>query len=69
MNCPLPNEGKTDRVIRFVIAIVLALIAQFWLSGIWRDIFYVLAVVSLITSLSGFCGLYALLKIKTNGKK
>lgn len=70
MNCPLPNESKADRIVRFIIAAVLFLTAQFWLFGIWRYIFYVLAAISLMTSLSGFCGLYSMLKINTiNNKK
>ncbi len=61
------NEGRTDRIIRIVLGIILlilgiAVIATGWLE--W--IFVALGAILLITGIVGFCPLYALLKINTN---
>ncbi len=59
-----PNEGTLDRVIRFVLALVLfyfALQAQ----GPWNWILGLLGVVLLFTAITGFCALYRLLGIST----
>jgi len=58
------NEGTWDRVMRFL----LAFIAFFWaysMTGTWAIVLYVVAAIALITSLTGFCGLYKLLGINT----
>lgn len=59
------NEGISDRILRALVAVLLAVIGYFWLSGIWSVVLYVLAVILLITAVTGFCGLYKLLKIDT----
>jgi hypothetical protein len=54
------NMGKTDRRIRGVIGVVIILagiITQSWWGAI--------GLVPLLTSLTGFCPLYTLLKIST----
>jgi len=61
------NEGRTDRIIRIVLGIVLlvlgiAVIATGWLE--W--IVVALGAILLITGIVGFCPLYTLLKINTN---
>ena len=61
------NEGRTDRIIRIVLGIVLlvlgiAVIATGWLE--W--IVVALGAILLITGIVGFCPLYALLKLNTN---
>jgi hypothetical protein len=61
------NEGRTDRIIRIVLGIVLlvlgiAVIATGWLE--W--IVVALSAILLVTGIVGFCPLYALLKINTN---
>lgn len=60
------NEGAIDRLVRIPVAIVLFLLAFFWLSGVLQIIFYILAVVMLFTAFTGFCALYKILKINTN---
>lgn len=61
------NESNTDRIIRIVFGIVL-LILYFTgvVTGGWGIVFLVLAAVALLTGITGFCPLYALLKMRTN---
>lgn len=55
------NEGNLDRIIRIVLGLVLFAVA--YLQNInWL---YIIALVSLVTGLTGFCGLYKLLGINT----
>ena len=62
------NEGKIDRLIRAVLGVALILGAYFWLTGWLQILVYVFGLIALITALTGFCGLYVLLKINTNTK-
>lgn len=60
------NEGKTDRLVRFVLgAILLALYLADVLTGTWGTVALVASIVLLATAATGFCGLYALLGIST----
>lgn len=60
------NEGKTDRLIRFVLgAVLLALYLANVLTGTWGTVALVVSIVLLATAATGFCGLYALLGINT----
>jgi len=62
------NEGLIDRIIRLVLAIVF-LIVGFLLKGGWLIFFWILSFILFITSLFGFCGIYALLGINTCAMK
>lgn len=57
------NMGKTDRVIRIVIALAIAA-AGIILKSWWG----LLALIPAITAATGFCALYKLLGISTNKK-
>lgn len=59
------NEGTLNRLIRWLIAVIAIIGAYFWLYGTGQIIAYVIGIIALFTSLSGFCGLYPLLKINT----
>jgi K+-transporting ATPase A subunit len=60
------NMGSIDRIIRVVVAVLLVVLALTGvLSGALAVIAYVLAAVFLLTSLVGFCPLYAPFKINT----
>jgi len=64
------NMGNLDRGIRIAAALVIAaLIATGALSGVLAVILGVIAVASLLTSLIGFCPLYAPLGINTCQRK
>ena len=55
------NVGKTDKIIRIVIAIILvALYFTNVVTGTLGIIFLVAAGIALVTALVNFCGLYAI---------
>jgi hypothetical protein len=60
------NENSVDRYLRLIFAEILFLAGFFWLFGIWQTVVYVLAVIMLVTAVSGFCALYAMFGISTN---
>jgi len=64
------NMAVADRIVRIVIALVVA-IGYFAgvLSGAWAIVLGIVAVVFLATAIVGFCPLYALLKISTKRAK
>jgi hypothetical protein len=59
------NESQIDRIIRFVLGIVLAILGFTMFTGIIQIVMYALAFIALFTSITGFCLLYKLLGIKT----
>ncbi|MFB3897108.1 MAG: DUF2892 domain-containing protein [bacterium] len=59
-----PNIGKTDQIIRAVIAILLFIVSLL-LSGWLRIVFVIVGIISLITAITRFCGLYKILGINT----
>jgi len=60
------NMGMLDKVIRFIIAAVIAyLIFTKVVVGIWAIVIGIFAVIFLITIVTGFCGLYPLFGINT----
>ena len=50
------NVGKTDKIIRILIALIIAGLGIYYQS--WWGL---LAIIPLATAISGFCGLYSLL--------
>jgi len=64
------NMGLTDRIIRMIIAITLGSIYYMnFVSGTAAVIVVILAAISLITSLIGYCPIYHILGIGTAGEK
>ncbi|MEJ5266139.1 MAG: DUF2892 domain-containing protein [Bacteroidales bacterium] len=64
------NVGKTDRVIRILLAFVLAaLYLTGTISGTIGIIAIILAIVLIITAFVGFCPLYLPCKIDTSKKE
>jgi len=58
------NEGHSDRVLRATFGVVL--LASAWVTtGWWQWAGLIFGSVLLLTGLTGFCGLYALLGIST----
>ncbi len=64
MLCPAKNVGPIDRIIRAVLGLGAAIGAIF-ASGFLQIVLVITATVLIITAITGFCGLYALLRIKT----
>jgi len=64
------NMGTIDRVIRSLIAIVIAILFfTHTISGTLGIVLLVVAAILLVTSIIGFCPLYALLGLSTDKKK
>jgi hypothetical protein len=60
------NVGRPDRIIRVVLAIAAAVLpATGTVSGALGTVLYVASGALLVTSLTGFCGLYTLFGINT----
>ena len=60
------NVGTLDRLIRFVLALVLGyLVIVGKVTGLLAVILTVVAMISLVTGALGWCGLYAVCKIST----
>ena len=65
------NVGKKDKIIRLFIALILIAIAYFYKESIgnWIWLFYIIAIIMLITVLISFCLPYKLLGVNTCGKE
>lgn len=61
----LQNENAIDRLIRLIIAAISLLAAYFWLGGVWQTVLYIVAVLMIVTGVTGFCGLYKIIKVDT----
>lgn len=59
------NEGNIDRALRIVGGEAFFILAFFWFGGVTQIIFYVVALVLLLTGVFGFCGAYKLFGIHT----
>jgi hypothetical protein len=63
------NMGTIDKIIRILLAIVvIVLYLNGSITGVAAIILGIVAFVFIVTSLIGFCPLYAVLKISTIGK-
>ncbi|MBP7496070.1 MAG: DUF2892 domain-containing protein [Bacteroidales bacterium] len=54
------NIGKTDKIIRWIIGIVIIALGLYFRS--WWGL---IGLIPILTAIFGFCGLYTLLKINT----
>lgn len=65
-----PNMGKTDKAVRIIIAIIIAVLAYTGIiTGTLATVLLVLAGVFVLTSLISFCPLYVLVGLNTCGTK
>ena len=63
------NMGQTDRIIRIIAAIIIAVLYfAHVITGTLAIVLGVIAVIFLVTSLIGFCPLYTLLGVSTKKK-
>ncbi len=60
------NEAGWDRAVRFVLGVVLLIVGFGLMDGTSGTVVGVVALVPLLTGLSGWCPLYALLGFRTN---
>jgi len=59
------NESKGDRIARAILGLVFLYLAAATFVGVWSIVFYVLAIVMIVTAITGFCALYKLIGITT----
>jgi hypothetical protein len=60
------NVGKTDQIVRLLIAVVIDLLILFnVLSGTWAIVLGILSVILIVTTLIKFCPLYVLFGVST----
>jgi hypothetical protein len=59
------NEGNIDRIIRFVLSVIIIVFAFTSLTGWLQVLGYVIGVVLIVTAITGFCALYAFLGMTT----
>lgn len=63
------NMGTTDRIIRFLLAVVVGILYfTHQITGTAAIILGIIAIVFLLTSLVGFCPLYVPLRLSTRKK-
>lgn len=63
------NEGAIDRGFRLLISELLILGAYFWTGGVLSIVLYVVGIIALVTSVTGFCGLYRVIGVNTLPKE
>jgi hypothetical protein len=63
------NEGKTDRIIRAVIVVILFTVAFFFSQGALKIFCLIFGIMMTITTTIGWCPLYILFGFDTCGKK
>ncbi|ABU58868.1 MULTISPECIES: DUF2892 domain-containing protein [Roseiflexus] len=63
------NESVFDRDIRLGIGLLLFLFGFFGLTGIWQIVLTVVAVLLILSAVTGFCPLYALLHVRTTSSR
>ena len=61
----LQNENQTDRIVRFLAGLVVAFVAYSYFTGLSQLVLYIVAVILLITAVTGFCLIYKLLGMST----
>lgn len=60
------NMGSTDKIIRIIIAIIIAVLYfTHVISGTWAIALLILAAVFILTSVIGYCPLYSIFGLKT----
>ncbi|MGM0444629.1 MAG: YgaP family membrane protein [Fibrobacterota bacterium] len=63
------NEGKTDRIIRGILGAVLITLSLTILQGGIATASLIVGIISAITGITGFCGLYKVLGLSTCPRK
>ena len=61
----LQNESQTDRIVRFLAGLVVAFASYSYFTGLLQLVLYIVAVILLVTAITGFCLIYKLVGIST----
>lgn len=62
---PKCNESNLERIVRFILAIGTGYLAYNTIPELPRIILGILTIILLMSSITGFCGLYAVLGMNT----
>jgi len=65
MTCCKQNEGSIDRIIRLIGGLIILLLAIYIFGGNLQIAAYIIGILAIITGLTGYCGIYALIGINT----
>jgi hypothetical protein len=63
------NVGSTDKIIRYVIAVVALYFAYRGVESPWNYILYLVAGIMVVTAITGSCPLFSVFGISTNKSK
>lgn len=63
-----PNVGHTDKLVRYVLAVVLLVLALFVVGGVWKWVFGLLGLIMVVTATINFCPIWAAFGINTRGR-
>ena len=63
------NVGSTDKIIRYVIAVVALYFAYKGVESPWNYILYLVAGIMVVTAVTGSCPLFSVFGISTNKSK
>lgn len=63
------NEAGWDRAVRFVLGVVLMIVGFGVIGGTGGTVLGIVAIVPLLTGVVGWCPLYTVLGIRTNGRR
>jgi hypothetical protein len=62
------NEGRTDRIIRATVGIILLIVTFLIDPMAWKIVLWVVGGILLLTAAIGFCPLYFILHLNTKTK-
>jgi len=63
------NVGSTDKIIRYVIAVVALYFAYKGVESPWNYVLYLVAGIMVVTAVTGSCPLFSVFGISTNKSK
>ena len=63
------NEAGWDRAVRVVLGVVLMIVGFGVVGGAGGTVLGIVAIVPLLTGIVGWCPLYTVLGIRTNGRR
>lgn len=63
------NEAGWDRIVRVVLGVALMIIGFGVVGGTGGTVLGIVAIVPLLTGIVGWCPLYTVLGIRTNGRR
>ncbi len=64
-----PNLGGTEKIVRYVLAIIFLYLAFFsGAASVWKVVFGLVGVILAVTAYKSFCPIWSALHINTRGK-